>query len=69
MNGFFWASGYLGWAFFALVVFTGLCWLLADLSWRLTSIKIGRFALAALTVWAIGLAAIWVIFTVVDSVS
>ncbi|MEO9089790.1 MAG: hypothetical protein ABI247_05605 [Rhodanobacter sp.] len=54
MNDFFWTSGHLGWGIFALVVFTGLCCLLCDLVWRLTSVKIGRLAIAMSIGWIIG---------------
>lgn len=54
MNAFFWTSGHLGWGIFALVVFTGLWWLLSDLVWRLSSVKIGRLAVALAIGWSIG---------------
>src|SRR5690348_1000967 len=44
MSAFFWTSGHLGWGVFAVAVFSGLWWLLADLVWRLISIRIGRLA-------------------------
>jgi hypothetical protein len=44
MNGFFWASGHLGWAIFSLLVFSGLWCLLADLVWRLKNMQIKRLA-------------------------
>ena len=54
MNGFFWTSGHLGWDIFALVVFTGLWWLLSDLVWRLRNVRIGRLAVAMSIGWTIG---------------
>lgn len=39
MTQFFWSSGHLGWAFFLLLVFTGLWWLLVDLAWRLWTVR------------------------------
>ena len=54
MNRFFWSSGYLGGGAFALVVFTGLWWLLSDLVWRLRSVRIGRLAVAMPIGWIIG---------------
>lgn len=54
MNGFFWATGHLGWGIFALAVFTALGWLLSDLYWRLKSIRIGRLLLAVSAGWIIG---------------
>lgn len=54
MNGFFWTSGHLGWGIFALAVFTGLWWLLSDLVWRLSRVRIGRLAMAMSTGWIIG---------------
>ena len=62
MNGFFWASGHLGWGIFALVVFTGLCLLLSDLVWRLSSVKIGRLALAMSISWIVGVGLILLAF-------
>lgn len=54
MNEFFWSSGHLGWGIFALVVFTGLWWLLSDLVWRLTSLRIVQLAVAMLLGWIVG---------------
>jgi hypothetical protein len=54
MNGFFWTSGHLGWGVFAFVAFTGLWCLLADLVWRLRSVRIGRLMVAMLIGWIIG---------------
>ena len=54
MNGFLWTSGHLGWGVFALAVFTGLWWLLCDLVWRLTSVRIGRLAGAMAVGWLVG---------------
>lgn len=54
MNGFFWTCGHLGWGIFALAVFTGLWWLLSDLVWRLSSVRIGRLAVAMLIGWVVG---------------
>jgi hypothetical protein len=54
MNGFFWTSGHLGWGIFALAVFTGLWWLLSDLVWRLSNVRIGRLAVVMLIGWVIG---------------
>jgi hypothetical protein len=54
MNEFFWTSGHLGWSIFALVVFTGLWWLLSDLIWRLKSVRIRRLAAVMLIGWIIG---------------
>lgn len=62
MNGFFWSSGHLGWGVFALVVLTGLWWLVSDLVWRLKTVRIGKLALGMLSVWLIGVGAILVGF-------
>jgi hypothetical protein len=51
MSSFFWASDHLGWGVFAIVVFTGAWWLLADLGWRLTSIRIIKLAVFAAGGW------------------
>lgn len=60
MNSFFWSSSHLGWGFFALVVFTGLWWLLSDWVWRSTSLRIGRLAPTMVAGWIIGAALILV---------
>lgn len=54
MSGFFWASGHLGWGIFALVVFSGFWWLLADLVWRLISASFRRLAVAISIGWIVG---------------
>jgi hypothetical protein len=54
MSGFFWTSGHLGWGIFAIVVFTGLWWLLADLVWRLKSVRIRQLAVTMLIGWMVG---------------
>lgn len=62
MNDFFWTSGHLGWGIFTLLVFTGLWWLLSDLVWRLSSVRIGRLAAAMSIGWMIGVALILLAF-------
>lgn len=54
MNDFFWSSGHLGWGIFALLSFSALWWLLCDLVWRSTSLKIGPLAAAMLGGWMMG---------------
>jgi hypothetical protein len=54
MNVFFWADGRLGWGFFSLLVFTGLCCLVADLLWRARNIRFTRFLGMAIAAWATG---------------
>ncbi len=54
MNEFFWVSGHLGWGIVAIFVLTGLWWLLADLLWRLTRIKIKRLGAVMVVGWMIG---------------
>ncbi len=54
MNEFFWVSGHLGWGTVALFVFTGVWWLLADLMWRLTRVKIKRLGAVMVFGWMIG---------------
>lgn len=54
MSEFFWSSGHLGWGIFALLVFTGLWWLLSDLVWRVRNVRIGRLAIAVSIGWIIG---------------
>jgi len=55
MNGLSWASGHLDWGIFALIVFTGLWWLLSDLVWRLKSVRIGRLAVTMSIGWIAGI--------------
>lgn len=57
IGNFFWASDHLGWGIFAVFVFTGVWWLLADLVWRLTPIRIVKLAAFAVGAWlsAVGL--------------
>lgn len=54
VNDFFWSSGHLGWGVFAVVVFSGLWLLLADVIWRLRNIKIRRFAAIMAMGWLVG---------------
>lgn len=62
MNGFIWASGHLGWGIFALLVFTGLWFLLTDLYWRLTKIKTARLLMTMTAGWVIGVGLILLTF-------
>ncbi|HEX7325594.1 MAG TPA: hypothetical protein VF292_09620 [Rhodanobacteraceae bacterium] len=39
MTQFFWSSGHLGWAFFLLLVYSGVCLLAGDLTWRLVRMR------------------------------
>ncbi|NII11149.1 hypothetical protein [Oleiagrimonas sp. C23AA] len=54
MSSFLWTSGHLGWGVFAIVVFSGIWLLLADLYWRLRTTRISRFLLALAVGWVIG---------------
>lgn len=54
MNEFFWASSHLGWAFFSLLVFTALWFLLTDLVWRLQDMRIHRLVALMICVWVVG---------------
>lgn len=67
MTGFVWASGHLGWGIFALVVFTGLWLLLADLYWRATDVRITRLGVAMGAGWAIGVAVIFAVWWLAGS--
>ncbi|HJR14643.1 MAG TPA: hypothetical protein VJ833_12175 [Rhodanobacteraceae bacterium] len=58
MNGFLWTAGHLGWGIFALAVFTGLWLVLSDFCWRLTRIRITRFAATMAMGWIVGVALI-----------
>lgn len=64
MNGFLWTSGHLGWGIFAVAVFTCLWVLLADLCWRLWSVRIGRLATTMSLGWIIGVGLIVLVFHV-----
>lgn len=59
MNDFFSASGHLDWGVFALVVFTGVWFLLFDLVWRLSNVGIGRLVVAMSVGWVVGLGLVW----------
>ncbi|HET7267494.1 MAG TPA: hypothetical protein VFJ15_05240 [Oleiagrimonas sp.] len=58
MSDFFWIHGHLGWGWFAVLVFTGLWWLLSDFIWRLKNIRIQRLAMVMSAGWIIGIAII-----------
>lgn len=58
MNAFFWSAGHLGWGLFALVVFTGLWLLLADIVWRLVRMRALRLTAAVAAGWIIGVVVI-----------
>lgn len=66
MSSFFWVSGHLGWAFFALVVFTALWWLLTDLVWRLKNVRIYRLLVVMACGWIAGAGLILVTFKFVN---
>lgn len=59
MSQFFWTAGHLGWAFFALLLFTGIWWLAADLAWRLKQARLKRLAMWAGLGWIAGLVLIF----------
>jgi len=67
MTGFFWTSGHLGWGIFAIAVFTGLWFLLADMVWRMRSIRIQRLAVEMSIGWAIGTCLIVLMFYLAGS--
>ena len=54
MMEYFWNSGHLAWGVFALIVFSCLWLLCADLCWRLVSVKAGKFMMLAGIGWWIG---------------
>lgn len=54
MSSFWWTGGHLGWAAFALILFTGVWWLLADLYWRLVTMRASRLAIMIGIGWLIG---------------
>lgn len=62
MSGFFWISGHLGWGIFALLLFTGLWWLLSDLVWRLSRVRIRQLVVLMAGGWLGGFAVILLVF-------
>ncbi len=66
MSGFLWESGHLGWGIFAVVVFSGLWVVLADLCWRLTDIRFRRLLATMAAGWAIGVALVVLCFYLVN---
>ena len=62
MNGFIWAAGHMGWGIFALLVFTGLWFLLTDLYWRLKKTSTARLVMSVTTGWVVGVALIFLGF-------
>lgn len=58
MTQFFWSAGHIGWAFFALLVFTGVWWLVADLAWRQVVASGRSLALVFGGCWFLGVALI-----------
>lgn len=58
MTQFFWSSGHLGWAFFLLLVYSGVCVLASDLAWRFIKTSGRNLAAAIVVGWLIGVALI-----------
>lgn len=58
VSNFFWVSDHLGWGVFAVIVFTAAWWLLADVVWRLTTVRIGTLAAFAAATWLSGVGVI-----------
>lgn len=56
MMDWFWQNGHLSWPFFAVVVYTSLIILGADLVWRTTSGSTRKLALWVALVWLLGVA-------------
>lgn len=54
MNELIGHSGHLGWVSFAILVFTGLWWLLFDIVWRLKNAALSRLVAAMLAGWFAG---------------
>ena len=61
MGEMFWAQGHLTWPFFAVIVFSLLLVLTADIVWRLIQLSAKTLAAGALLVWVAGLAVILVL--------
>jgi hypothetical protein len=58
---FFWSSGHIGWPLFGITVFSILCLLATDFTWRVARVPIRTLLSIAAIVWAAGAAAITVI--------
>lgn len=58
MTTFFWSSGRIGWGVFAIVVFSGLWLLLADVCWRVLVMKWVRLLAIFTFGWLVGAALI-----------
>jgi hypothetical protein len=56
MSEFFWSSGHLGWGFFSILVYSGMCIIAADLVWRLTAVSIRRLVPIVAACWVTGVA-------------
>lgn len=54
MSGFFWGFGHLGWGVFSLAVFTCLWWLLVDVAWRTSKMRISAFLMKMAAGWMVG---------------
>lgn len=62
MSRFFWTSGHIGWGLFAVLVFTGLWWLLSDVVWRLKNGPIHRLVAMMFGGWVIGMGLVFLSF-------
>lgn len=58
MSAFFWASGHLGWGFFAVLVFSGVWLLVVDYAWRLKNVAIRKLLAVMGGCWLLGVALI-----------
>lgn len=59
MMEWFWNDGHLSWPLFAVLVYTSLLVLGADLVWRTTSGSTRKLALLVASVWLLGVVSIY----------
>lgn len=59
MMDWFWHDGHLSWPLFAVLVYTSLIVLGADLVWRTTSGSTRKLALLVALVWLLGVVSIY----------
>jgi hypothetical protein len=67
MSSFLWTEGHLGWGIFWLIVFTVLWGLLADLVWRMKSIRFLRFFGVMAAGWLVGAVLVVAVFWLANS--
>lgn len=64
---FFWAAGHIGWPFFAIIVFSVLCFLAIDIAWRTIHLSFVKLAMSAALPWLVGVVVIIVSYLSISS--